>query len=99
MNRHITRFSTAAQRRMRRIPRKEAVRILRRLSELQQALDVGDTSGFDVKPLTGHQGRWRLRVCDYRVVYTLDKDDEGQPVVWVWVIAVGNRRDVYGQGF
>ncbi|WP_019609333.1 type II toxin-antitoxin system RelE/ParE family toxin [Nocardiopsis sp. CNS-639] len=99
MNRHITRFSTAAQRRMRRIPRKEAVRILRRLSELQQALDVGDTSGFDVKPLAGHQGRWRLRVCDYRVVYTLDKDDEGQPIVWVWVIAVGNRRDVYGQGF
>ncbi|GAA1109706.1 type II toxin-antitoxin system RelE/ParE family toxin [Nocardiopsis exhalans] len=98
MNRHITRFTPAAQRRMRRIPRGEAVRILRRLSELQSALDDGDTSTFDIKPLTGYHGRWRLRVGDYRAVYTLDKDDEGQPVVLVWIIAVGNRGDIYEQG-
>ncbi|WP_444962219.1 type II toxin-antitoxin system RelE family toxin [Nocardiopsis sp. M1B1] len=99
MNRHITRFTIAAQRRMRRIPRMEAVRILRRLSELQQALDVGDTSGFDIKSLVGYQGYWRLRVGDYRAVYTLDKDDDGQPIVWVWVVAVGDRRDIYEQDF
>lgn len=98
MNRHLTRFTTAAQRRMRGIPRKEAVRILRRLSELQQALDVGDTSAFDITPLTGHQGRWRLRVCDHRVVYTLDKDDGGRPIVWVRVITVGDREDVHEKG-
>ncbi|MBB5493384.1 mRNA-degrading endonuclease RelE of RelBE toxin-antitoxin system [Nocardiopsis metallicus] len=68
------------------------------MSELQSALDDGDTSTFDIKPLTGYHGRWRLRVGDYRAVYTLDKDDEGQPVVLVWIIAVGNRGDIYEQG-
>ncbi|MFV2198048.1 type II toxin-antitoxin system RelE family toxin [Nocardiopsis sp. LOL_012] len=95
MRRHLTRFSSAAQRRMRRIPKQAAVRILRRLSELQAALGTGDTEAFDIKPLTGHQGRWRLRVGDHRVVYTLDKDDEGGPIVWVWGITVGDRREVY----
>lgn len=97
MIRHLTRFTPAAQRRMRGIPRGEAVKILRRLAELQHGLDAGDTSGLDIKPLTGHQGRWRLRVGAYRAVYTVDKDDEGQPVVWIWVITVGNRRDIYQQ--
>ncbi|KOX17108.1 type II toxin-antitoxin system RelE/ParE family toxin [Nocardiopsis sp. NRRL B-16309] len=83
---------------MRGIPRNEAVRILRRWSELRQALDDGDTSGFDIKPLTGHQGRWRLRVGNCRAVYTLDKDDDGQPIVWVWVITVGDRKDIHQQG-
>lgn len=97
MKRHITRFAPDARRKMRRIPRSEATKILRRLSELQDALDAGDTSAFDVKPLVGHHGHWRLRIGDYRAVYTLDKDDEGQPIVWVWVVTVGNRRDIYDQ--
>ncbi|MFY7065229.1 type II toxin-antitoxin system RelE family toxin [Nocardiopsis changdeensis] len=95
MNRHVTRFTAAAQRQMRRIPRSEAVRILHRLAELQNALDEGDTGAFDIKPLSGHQGRWRLRVGDYRVVYAIDKDDDGQPIIWVWVLGVGDRRDIY----
>lgn len=82
---------------MRRIPKNEATRILRKLSELQDALDVGDTSALDIKPLTGQYGRRRLRVGDYRAVYTLDESDEGQLIVCVLVIAVVNRRDVYGQ--
>ncbi|MEU0236933.1 type II toxin-antitoxin system RelE/ParE family toxin [Nocardiopsis sp. NPDC006198] len=97
MIRHLTRFTPAAQRRMRGIPRDGAVRILRRLSELQHALDDGDTSAPDIRPLSGHQGRWRLRVGAYRAVYTLDKDDDGQPIVWVWAITVGDRRDVCRQ--
>ncbi|WP_198659131.1 type II toxin-antitoxin system RelE/ParE family toxin [Nocardiopsis sp. FIRDI 009] len=98
MIRHITRFTPAAQRRMRGIPRSAAVKILRCLSELQQALDAGDTGAFDIKPLTGHHGRWGLRVGDYRAVYTLEKDDEGQPIIWVWVISVGDRRNIYQRG-
>lgn len=99
MNRYVTRFTSAAQRRMRRIQKNEAVRVLRKLSEFQDALEAGDTSALDIKPLTGQHGRRRLRVGDYRAVYTLDKDDDGQPVVCVLVIAVGDRRDIYGQGF
>jgi mRNA interferase RelE/StbE len=87
---YATRFTRPAQRDMLKIPRPDALRILYRLTELQKAMDHGDTSAFDVKTLQGHNARWRLRVGDYRAVYTIE---DGQLVVWV--LAVGNRRDVY----
>ncbi|MFD7830612.1 type II toxin-antitoxin system RelE/ParE family toxin [Kitasatospora sp. NPDC059803] len=87
---YVTRFSPGAQRDLLKVPRPDAVRILHRLAELQKALDVGDTSGFDIKSLQGHQARWRLRVGDYRVLYTVEDG-----VLIVWVMAVGNRREVY----
>jgi len=40
----------------------------------------------------GHAARWRLRVGDYRVVYTVEN---GQLIVWV--LAVGNRGDICRQ--
>lgn len=87
---YVTRFTPHAQRDMLKIPRSDALRILYRLIELQQAMDAGDTSAFDITALQGHGSRWRLRVGDYRVVYTIE---DGQ--LLVWVLAVGNRRDVY----
>ncbi|MFE3452923.1 type II toxin-antitoxin system RelE/ParE family toxin [Nonomuraea sp. NPDC059194] len=87
---YVTRFTPHAQRDMLKIPRTDALRILHRLTELQKALDEGDTTGFDIKALQGHSSRWRLRVGDYRAVYTIE---DGLLIVWVMV--VGNRRDVY----
>jgi mRNA interferase RelE/StbE len=87
---YVTRFTPHAQRDMRKIPHRDALRILYRLTELQKAMDAGDTAAFDVKALQGHDSRWRLRVGDYRVVYTIE---DGQ--LFVWVLTVGNRRDVY----
>lgn len=87
---HVTRFTPHAQRDMLKIPRPDALRILCRLTELQKGLDEGDTTSFDIKALRGHGSRWRLRVGDCRVVYTI----EGGQLI-VWVMAVGNRRDVY----
>ncbi|MFD9129845.1 type II toxin-antitoxin system RelE/ParE family toxin [Kitasatospora sp. NPDC059571] len=87
---HVTRFTAHAQREMLKIPRPDALRILRRLTELQRALDEGDTGAFDIKALQGHSARWRLRVGDYRIVYTVNN---GRLIVWV--LAAGNRRDVY----
>ncbi|MGS2589641.1 type II toxin-antitoxin system RelE family toxin [Streptomyces hebeiensis] len=89
---HITRFTPHAQRDMLKIPRPDALRVLYRLTELQKAMDAGDTTAFDIKALQGHNARWRLRVGDYRIVYTAEN---GQLIVWV--PAVGNRRDVYRQ--
>ncbi|MGP4048380.1 type II toxin-antitoxin system RelE family toxin [Streptomyces sp. 2A115] len=92
---YVTRFTPHAQRGMLKIPRPDALRILYRLTELQKAMDVGDTAdttSFDIKALQGHSTRWRLRVGDYRVVYTVE---DGQLIVWV--LAVGNRRDIYRQ--
>ncbi|WP_035799803.1 type II toxin-antitoxin system RelE family toxin [Kitasatospora mediocidica] len=87
---YVTRFTPHAQRDMLKISRPDALRILRRLTELQKGLDGGDTAAFDIKALQGHAARWRLRVGDHRIVYTLE---DGQLIVWV--MAVGNRRDVY----
>jgi mRNA interferase RelE/StbE len=75
---------------MLKIPRPDALRVLYRLTELQRAMEAGDTTSFDVKALQGHDARRRVRVGDYRVVYTVE---EGQLIVWV--LTVDNRRDVY----
>ena len=87
---YATRFTPHAQRDMLKLARTDALRILHRLTELQRAMDAGETTAFDLKALQGHSSRWRLRVGDYRVVYTVE---DGQLIVWV--LAVGNRRDVY----
>ncbi|MGO4417612.1 type II toxin-antitoxin system RelE/ParE family toxin [Streptomyces sp. MCAF7] len=89
---HVARFTPHAQRDMLKIARPDALRILYRLAELQKAMDSGDTAAFDIKALQSHSARWRLRVGDYRVVYTVE---DGQLIVWV--LAVGNRREVYRQ--
>ncbi|WLW52583.1 type II toxin-antitoxin system RelE family toxin [Streptomyces sp. YU58] len=87
---HTTRFTPHAQRDLLKIPRPDALRVLYRLTELQKALDAGDTSALDIKALQGHAARWRLRVGDYRAVYTID---DGQLIVWV--LTVAHRRDVH----
>ncbi|MGW0645147.1 type II toxin-antitoxin system RelE family toxin [Streptomyces sp. EN27] len=87
---HVTRFTAHAQRDLLKIPLPEARRILSRLADLQKALDSGELSAFDVKPLQGHDARWRLRVGDYRAVYTVE---DGQLIVWV--LAVSHRREIY----
>ncbi|MFG2877674.1 type II toxin-antitoxin system RelE/ParE family toxin [Streptomyces sp. NPDC048337] len=87
---YVTRFTAHAQRDLLKVPRPDAVRILHRLTELQKALTDGDTAAFDIKAMQGHASRWRLRVGDYRVVYTVEN---GQLIIWV--LAVGHRREVY----
>ena len=44
----------------------------------------------DRKAMQGHIGYYRLRVGDYRIIYTVDNN-----VLLVRVVAVGNRGDVY----
>ncbi|GAA2093539.1 type II toxin-antitoxin system RelE/ParE family toxin [Kitasatospora saccharophila] len=89
---HVTRFTPRAQRDLLKIERSDALRILRRLAELQRALDTGDTAAFDIKALQGHAARWRLRIGDHRVVYTVEN---GRLIVWV--LAVGHRGEIYRQ--
>lgn len=47
-------------------------------------------NGEDIKKLKGHDDLLRLRVGDYRIVYTVDN---GKLIVLV--IDVGNRGDIY----
>ena len=44
----------------------------------------------DIKAMKGHTGFYRLRVGDYRVIYTVNND-----VLLVQVVEIGNRGDIY----
>lgn len=44
----------------------------------------------DIKALRGHDGYFRLRVGDYRIIYTVNNT-----VLVVRVVEVGNRGDIY----
>lgn len=44
----------------------------------------------DIKPMSGHENLYRLRVGTYRVIYTIDNN-----ILTVRVLTIGNRGDVY----
>lgn len=62
-------------------PRNQQERLLRAIYKLPKG---------DIKPLSGHQGVFRLRVGDYRVIYELDHD-----VLLITVVNIGNRGQIY----
>ena len=65
-------------------PKPQQERILRALKQLP---DVGD-----IKPMSGHENLFRLRIGDYRAIYT--KHNE---ILIVQVLTIGNRGDVYNR--
>ena len=44
----------------------------------------------DIKPMSGHENLYRLRVGAFRVLYTIIRD-----LLIVRVLSIGNRGDVY----
>ena len=60
----------------------ERIRIISAISQLPV--------GTDIKPIQGHPDLLRLRVGDYRVIFSVDKGN-----LIVWVVDVGNRGQIY----
>ena len=86
MSRYRTVFRAEAQAELRKVPRDMALRILpAKLTELES-----DPTGFTTTALVSQPDRRRLRVGDYRVIYTIDNGE-----VVVWVVHVGHRSTVY----
>ncbi|MEU7080543.1 type II toxin-antitoxin system RelE/ParE family toxin [Streptomyces sp. NPDC046409] len=81
MSEYRTVFRPEAQAELRKIPRDMALRIQTKLTELES-----DPLGFTTTALVSQPERRRLRVGDYRVVYTIDKGE-----LVVWVVHVGHR--------
>jgi mRNA interferase RelE/StbE len=79
-------FRPEAQAELRKIPRQTALRILAKLTELES-----DPFGFHTTAMVSQPERRRLRIGDYRVIYTVD----GGELV-VWVVHIGHRSTVYG---
>lgn len=63
-------------------PKPQQERLLRAIAKLP---DTGD-----IKPMAGHVDLYRLRVGDYRVLYTVEN-----AILTVRVLQIGNRGDVY----
>ena len=70
-----------AQKFLKRLSKEEKSRILKALQKLPKG---------DVKAMQGYRGYYRLRVGDYRVIYTIDNGE-----LLIMVIDVGNRGDIY----
>ena len=78
-------FARSARRELEGMERKTAQRILRRIEDL-----ADDSRPHKCRKLQGGAELWRIRLGEYRVVYSVD-DDAGM----VDIIAVRHRRDVY----
>ncbi|MDD6395921.1 MAG: type II toxin-antitoxin system RelE/ParE family toxin [Firmicutes bacterium] len=63
-------------------PKPQRERILKAIYQLP---DTGD-----IKAMQAHEGYYRLRVGDYRIIYTVDNGE-----LIVYVIDAGNRGQVY----
>ncbi len=72
----------AAKKFIDRLPINEKRRIVSAIERLP--------NGEDIKKLKGHDGLLRLRVGEYRIIYTVDHGE-----LIVYVIDAGNRGQVY----
>jgi mRNA interferase RelE/StbE len=85
MSRYTVIVNRSARKAIESMPREVQRRIVNRLDELEE-----NPRPPDMKVLKGGDGEVRIRVGDYRILYTIE-----DCVLTVVVIKVGNRRDVY----
>lgn len=78
-------FTPRAERDLEALPKVEQERIARRIDALS-----AEPRPAGAKKLKGEGGFFRLRVADYRIIYTIH-----DRVVTVAIIRIGHRRDIY----
>ncbi len=67
-----------------KLPKNERLRIANAIKQLP--------NGEDIKKLKGHSDLLRLRVGEYRIIYTVDNGE-----LIVYVIDAGNRGEIYNR--
>lgn len=65
-----------------KLPKNEKIRVVKAIKMLPK--------GEDIKKLKGHSDLFRLRVGEYRIIYSVDNGE-----LVVVVIDVGNRGEIY----
>ncbi len=80
-------FSRQAKKDLSKIPKNIAKNIKSAILGLADVPPKGD-----IKPLKGStDGRMRLRVGSYRVIYRYENDE----TIYIWIIEIGSRGDIY----
>ena len=80
-------FTTAAEKGLGKIEKHIAQRILRKIRWLAE-----NAESINHEYLTAQfKGTYKLRVGEYRVVYTIEKDDKD----FIAIHLVGHRREIY----
>lgn len=67
-----------------KLPKNERLRVARAIEHLP--------NGEDIKKLKGHSDLLRLRVGEYRIIYSVDNGE-----LIVYVIDAGNRGEIYNR--
>ncbi len=83
--RYSIEFQPSARKALADLPRAIQIRIGKALNGLAE-----NPHPHNSKKLSGEHGVWRIRVGDYRILYTV----ETLRLV-IWVLKIGHRRDVY----
>lgn len=78
-------FSKSADKSLSALDKQTQQRILEKLKELKT-----NSKNLDIKKLKGHDALYRLRVGQFRVVYTIQHEQ-----IVIYIVVVGHRRDVY----
>ena len=78
-------FARAAERQFRSLPANVQVRLRPRIDALSN-----DPRPPGAERLSGAEDLYRIRIGDYRVIYTIDEE-----ALIVLVVRLGHRRDVY----
>ena len=81
------RWRERAVRQLRALPQPAALTVLRALTPLG---DDPRRPDADLKKLSGHADRYRLRVGDYRIIYEIADEQ-----LLILVVGVGHRREAY----
>ena len=81
------RYSKQAAKAIKKLPKEFAVLVKTAIEGLAEVPPKGD-----IKTMQGYSdGRKRLRVGKYRVIYNYLNDGE----IYIWIIEIGSRVDIY----
>jgi mRNA interferase RelE/StbE len=85
MNKYAVVFAKSARKELESLPDRVVERILPRIEAL-----IDSPRPVGCRKLAGEETLWRIRIGDYRVVYSVDDEEQ-----LVDVIAVRHRKDAY----
>ena len=85
MKRYLVSVAPAVQKQLKRIPKNDSQKILKKINSLSL-----EPRPHGYKELVGYKGFFRVRVGNYRIIYNIHDQ-----ILTVYVLEVTDRRDAY----